>query len=312
MFGILQISPFVIYKGKNIKSDWFADQLDERSVLGHARLHKGRMKGDNPDIGTAQTPKCFDGRLALLEKALKIFTDSIPNKHGISTIMLFEKLLLSCLASSSAKEFFVKHYSGLCIAADTQNKSLILSIRCDEKFTLTSKKTLMHVKTGQCAVPANNAQKNAAILLSSLCSSPFELTARFQLRHIGTERCTSPHLGHQWPIIGTGIVLYDICNDASSLKTQFVFMYGKKINSFQFHCLILCHTILLATTYLKYDLHLVFEDLEPGWCTCITFEVPDRSLGRNSQNKDQFWTEFCQNRISVFVISMINLTMKIS
>ena len=186
------------------------------------------MKGDYPDIGTAQTPKCFDGRLVLLEKALKIFTDSIPNKHGISTIMLLEKLLLSCLASSSTKEFFIKHYSGLCVAADTQNKSLILSIRCDEKFTLTSKRTLMHMKTGQCAVPDNNAKKNAAILLNSYCSSQFEQTARFQLRHIGTERCTSPHLGHQWPVIGTRIVLYDKCNVASSLKTQFMFMYGKK------------------------------------------------------------------------------------
>ena len=46
--------------------------------MGHARLHKGRMKGDDSEIGTAQTPQRFDGRLALLEKTLKTFTDSIP------------------------------------------------------------------------------------------------------------------------------------------------------------------------------------------------------------------------------------------
>ena len=68
MFGILRIPPLVNHKGKDINSDWFADQWDERSVLGHARFHKGRMKGDDPEIGTAQTPKRFDRRLALLEE----------------------------------------------------------------------------------------------------------------------------------------------------------------------------------------------------------------------------------------------------
>ena len=86
----------------------------------------------------------------------------------------------------------------------------------------------MHVKTEQCAVPNNNAKENAAILLNSHCSSQFEQTARFQWKHIGTGRCTSPHLGHQWPIIGTRIVLSDECDVASSSRTQFMFMYGKK------------------------------------------------------------------------------------
>ena len=33
-------SPFVNHKGKDVNSDWFADQWDERSVLGHAQVHK--------------------------------------------------------------------------------------------------------------------------------------------------------------------------------------------------------------------------------------------------------------------------------
>ena len=82
LFGILQIPPFVNHKGKDVNSDWLADQWDERSVLGHAQLHKGRMKGDDHYIDTAQTPKRFDWRLALLGKILKTFTDSIPNKIG--------------------------------------------------------------------------------------------------------------------------------------------------------------------------------------------------------------------------------------
>ena len=36
MFGILRIPPFVNHKGKDINSDWLADQWDERSGLGHA------------------------------------------------------------------------------------------------------------------------------------------------------------------------------------------------------------------------------------------------------------------------------------
>ena len=68
-------------KGKDVNSDWLADQWDERSVLGHARVNKGRMKGDDPQIDTAQNPKRFDWRLVLQGKIQKTFADSIPNNH---------------------------------------------------------------------------------------------------------------------------------------------------------------------------------------------------------------------------------------
>ena len=83
MFGILRIPPFVNHKGNDVNSDWLADQWDERSVLGRAQFHKGRMKGDDPEIYTAQTPKSFDRRLALLGKTRETFTDSIPNNDGM-------------------------------------------------------------------------------------------------------------------------------------------------------------------------------------------------------------------------------------
>ena len=67
------------HKGKDVNSDWLSDQWEGRSVLGHARINKGRMKGDDPGIDTAQTPKRFNGRLALQGKIRKTFTDSIPN-----------------------------------------------------------------------------------------------------------------------------------------------------------------------------------------------------------------------------------------
>ena len=53
------------------------------SVLGHARVNKGRMKGDDPQIDIAQTPKRFDWRLALQVRIQKTFADSIPtNKES--------------------------------------------------------------------------------------------------------------------------------------------------------------------------------------------------------------------------------------
>ena len=66
LFGILRIPPFVNHKGMDVNSDWLADQQDERRILGHARIHKGRMKGDDPEIDTVQTPKPLDGRRAPL------------------------------------------------------------------------------------------------------------------------------------------------------------------------------------------------------------------------------------------------------
>ena len=68
LFGILRIPPFVNHIGKDVNSDWLADQWDEGSAKGHAQFHKGRMKGDDPEIDTAQTLKRLDGNLALLEK----------------------------------------------------------------------------------------------------------------------------------------------------------------------------------------------------------------------------------------------------
>ena len=48
--------------------------------MGHAQVYKGRKKGDDPDIDTAQTPKRLDRHLPLLEKIRKTFADSIPSK----------------------------------------------------------------------------------------------------------------------------------------------------------------------------------------------------------------------------------------
>ena len=81
LFGILRIPPFVNDKGKDVNSDWLASQWDERSVLGHAPINKGRMKGDDPKIDTAQTQSASTGIWLFRRKIRKTFPDSIPNKE---------------------------------------------------------------------------------------------------------------------------------------------------------------------------------------------------------------------------------------
>ena len=105
-------------KGKDVNSDWLADQWDERSVLGHARVNKGRMKGDDPQVDTAQNPKRFDWRLALHGKIQKTFADSIPNKTALEfkrsysqqTFVEGSEISWNPMKSFQAfKEFFAMH-----------------------------------------------------------------------------------------------------------------------------------------------------------------------------------------------------------
>ena len=57
------------------------------------------MKGDDPKIDTAQTPKRWNGRLAPLEKIRKTFTDSIPNKEILKKLSLVHTRSFSSLRS---------------------------------------------------------------------------------------------------------------------------------------------------------------------------------------------------------------------
>ena len=78
------------------------DQWDERSVLGSAQFHKGRMKGNDPTIDTAQTPMRLDGRLVLLEKIQTTFTDSILNKISCVKTPSSFPLLCTCRVCTQA------------------------------------------------------------------------------------------------------------------------------------------------------------------------------------------------------------------
>ena len=74
-------SPFCKSQRKEVNSDWLADQWDERSVLGHAQFHKGKVKENDPEVATEHNPKIVEGVLDLLEKIRTTFTDSIMNNY---------------------------------------------------------------------------------------------------------------------------------------------------------------------------------------------------------------------------------------
>ena len=67
------------------------------------------------------------------------------------------------LVSSSSGEFFIQHYSGLCVGYDNKNNQLILTIKCADEFILTKDHNLKHVQTGMCVDPDNNGTNNATI-----------------------------------------------------------------------------------------------------------------------------------------------------
>ena len=52
---------------KDVESDWLADLLDERGALGHAQIHKGNTKGDDPEIAPRHNAKILDRGLCLKE-----------------------------------------------------------------------------------------------------------------------------------------------------------------------------------------------------------------------------------------------------
>ena len=67
------------------------------------------MKGDDPEIATAQTPKRFDGRLALLEKIRKTFTDNIPNNTILMKIIKMSHTLT--LSGLGAEPWYIFMYT---------------------------------------------------------------------------------------------------------------------------------------------------------------------------------------------------------
>ena len=67
-------------KGKGVNSDWLAGQWDKQRVLRHVQINKGMMRGDDPEIDTAQIQKRSERRLALQEKIRKTFAASTPER----------------------------------------------------------------------------------------------------------------------------------------------------------------------------------------------------------------------------------------
>ena len=123
------------------------------------------------------------------------------------------------------RTFVIKHYSGLCVTFRSADNRLRLSQQCNEKFTLTSSKSLMHVATGKCAIPEGFSD-NSRIKLTSDCSNTgtqFEQTSGLSTKHLQTGKCVHPLWGSMNPADDTDIVIYSGCG---SNRLQFKFIWG--------------------------------------------------------------------------------------
>ena len=76
LFGVLRIPHFVNHKEKTLTL--IGSLINRKSeALWGMRNFTSKRRRANPDIDTAQTPKRFDGCLALLKKIRKTVTDSL-------------------------------------------------------------------------------------------------------------------------------------------------------------------------------------------------------------------------------------------
>ena len=83
-------------------------------ILGHAQYYQGRVKTNDHEIETAQTPKPLEGRLALLEKIRKTFIDSIgfQRREPLNTTESVPNVL--AFLFSNCSRFFVPHSYFMC------------------------------------------------------------------------------------------------------------------------------------------------------------------------------------------------------
>ena len=87
-------------------------------------------------------------------------------------------------------------------------------------------KTMKHMKTGKCVIPAST-HDNANVVLTSNCADPntkFEQTGRYSMKHVASGKCVHPYLGALYPPKNWDVVIYRGCDQN---RLQFKFIWGK-------------------------------------------------------------------------------------
>ena len=110
--------------------------------------------------------------------------------------------------------FFIKHYSGLCLAVENGTDRIYLKKSCNEKFRWTANSALMHIDTLKCLVP-ETAKNDPKIIAKNTCNSSFSrfmITGNLSLRHVATRKCVQPYWGCPVPQQGENMVLHNECD----------------------------------------------------------------------------------------------------
>eukprot|EP00794_Sanderia_malayensis_P010637 gene10637-11765_t len=174
---------------------------------GSSIQHIGTGKCFHPNGGSSRPPVdtniviysgCDQSRLKFTFEYVKISTIAPP-----TTI------------APQRKQFTIQHYNGKCITYNVEAKRLQLTSACNDRFELTSSKSLKHTRTGHCVRP-EESRSNSHLTLTTDCSrsdTRFEQTSAFSLKHLSTAKCVHPLGGSINPSEGTFVVIYTGCGE---------------------------------------------------------------------------------------------------
>ena len=120
---------------------------------------------------------------------------------------------------SNCKSFYIRHYSGRCLAYDTNCHALVFENHCLEKFRWKDGARLIHTATSKCLVPQGNAD-GSRVNISDQCNgtnSLFQYNAQSQsFKHLLSGRCLHPDTGATNPSQPTPVILKANCSLQSS------------------------------------------------------------------------------------------------
>ena len=120
---------------------------------------------------------------------------------------------------TNCRSFYIRHFSGRCLAYDTNRHALVFEYRCWEKFRWKDGARLIHPATNKCLVPQSNTD-GSLLTISDQCNgtnSLFQYNAQSQfIKHLLSGRCLHPETGVTDPSQPTAVVSKASCNHESS------------------------------------------------------------------------------------------------
>ena len=137
----------------------------------------------------------------------------------ISSCMTFLLFFGFYVRKTNCRSFYIRHYSGSCLAYDTNRQSFVFEYRCWEKFRWKDGARLVHTASNKCFVPQSSTD-GSLLTISDQCNgtnSLFQYNAQSQfIKHLLSGRCLHPETGATNPLRPTAVISQASCNHESS------------------------------------------------------------------------------------------------